>query len=176
MEKARRSNRLLILREILTSPAYLILLIIFGVLYYFFIKYIVTVSSQGIFLVTIPTYLLYVLSASSALLLTVSAYSIHLSYKYSFLGIEDGAASAVTTFIGGLVTSCGCSAPLLAVILYGIGVNAIGVSSAMTFIAVNQYWFLGVVVLANLVLMYYSLGKVSSGCTITTKGKIKPKK
>lgn len=176
METPKKPNRLLIFKNILSSPAYIVLLIAVAVLYYFFIKYIITISSRGIFMVTVPTYLLYILSASSALLLTVSAYSIALSYKYSFMGIEDGAVSAVTTFIGGLVTSCGCSAPLLAVILYGIGVNAIGVSSAITFIAVNQDWFLGVVVLINLVLMYYSLGKVSSGCTISRNGKVTAKR
>jgi hypothetical protein len=163
------------LTGILTSPIFLVFLIVVAVIYYFFIKYIITISSQGLFLITVPTYLLYFLSASSALLLTTSAYSIHLSYKYRIMGIEDGAASAVTTFIGGLVTSCGCSAPILSVILYGVGVNVIGVSSAITFLAVNQDWLLGIVIILNLLLMYYSLGKVSSGCKIGRNGKITTK-
>lgn len=160
------------MKGILLSPAFVVFLIIAAIIYYLFIKYIITISSQGIFLVTVPTFLLYLLAASSALLLTISAYSIHISYKYSVMGIEDGAASAVTTFIGGLVTSCGCSAPILAVILYGLGVNVIGVGSALTFLSVNQDWLLGIVVIVNLLLMYYSLGKVSSGCRMGKSGKI----
>ncbi|HUB92410.1 MAG TPA: hypothetical protein VL945_00450 [Candidatus Saccharimonadales bacterium] len=170
--KPTRPGRLLILKNAVTSPAFLILLVVAAAVYYLFIKYMITISSQGVFLVTAPWYLLYILSATSALLLTVSAYSIHISLKYSLMGLEDGAASAVTTFIGSLVTSCGCSAPILAVILYGIGVNAIGVSGAITFIAVNQAWLLGAVSLVNLLLTYHSLGKVSKGCKITRTGRI----
>lgn len=169
----KRANRLLILKNIFSSPAFIILLIIVAVAYYFFIKYVISISSHGVILITAPTTLLYALSASSAFLLTISIYSIQLSFKYSLLGIEDGVASAVTTFLGSLVTSCACSAPILAVILYTVGVNAIGVSSAISFIAVNQDWLLGVVALANFLLAYYSLGKISSGCSIDRSGRIK---
>lgn len=175
MQTTRRPGRLSVLREILLSPTLFALLIAMAVVYYLFIKYIITVSSHGVFFVVVPTYILYLLSVTSALLLTVSAYTINLSFRYSTLGIEDGLASAATTFIGSLVTSCGCSAPILAVILYGLGVNAIGVSSAITFIAVNQVWLLTAVILLNLILVYYSLGKVSKGCSIDKSGKIRAK-
>lgn len=169
--KPKSPGKLLILKEVVLSR-FLLFLIAAWIIYYLFIKYMITISSQGIFLVTVPTYLLYILSFTSALLLAISAYSIHLSFKYRVLGLEEGAASAVTTFIGSLVTSCGCSAPILAVILYGLGVNAIGVSSSITFIAVNQDWLLGIVALVNIGLAYYSLGKVSKGCRIGKDRKI----
>ncbi len=170
-ENKARPGRLRILKDIFTSPAFIALFIVFAILYYFFIRYIITISSRGIFLISVPSYLLYLLSATSAVLLAASAYELRLSFRYRALALEDGAASVITTFAGSLVTSCGCSAPLLATILYGLGANVIGVSSAITFIAVNEVWLLGAVVIINLALAYYSLGKISRGCAIR-KGKV----
>lgn len=171
--RTARPGKLSVLRDIFRSPAFIAVFVAIAVVYYLIIKYVITISSRGIFLVSVPIYLLYILSVTSSLLLTCSLYEIHLSYKYRVLAVGDGAASVITTFAGSLVTSCGCSAPLLATILYGLGANVIGVSGAIAFIAVNEAWLLGIVVAVNLILVYHSLGKISRGCVIR-KGRIEP--
>lgn len=172
---AARPGRLLILRGILSTPFSIALFIASGIGYYLLIDYIILASSKGLALVTAPLYMIYIVAITSALLLTVSVYSIRLSLRYELQGISEGTASVLTTFIGSLISSCGCSAPILAVILYSIGVNAFGVSSALSFINSNQYLLLGIVSLVNLLLIYYSVGKVAEGCRIDKKGKIKVK-
>ncbi len=159
--------------EITRSPPLIALFIAGAILYYFLIEYVITISSQGIFLITMPLYLLYSVSVSSALLLTISAYSILLSRKYGMMGLENGTASAVTTLAGGLVTSCGCSAPILGTILYLLGANAIGVSGTITFVATNQEGLMAAVILANILLAYYSLGRLAKGCSIDPAGNVR---
>ncbi len=171
-----KPSRLLLLKDIARKPSLASLFVAGSILYYLFIRYIITISSQGVFLITMPLYLLYAVSISSALLLTVSAYSMRLSYAHGLMGISDGTASAATTVVGSLVTSCGCSAPVLGTILYLLGANAIGVSGAIAFIATNQEWLMAAVILANLLLAYYSLGRLTYGCVLDSSGKVKAKK
>lgn len=164
--------KIIFLEKIVTSPVFLIIFLVSCLVYYFVIEYIILSSSNGLFIVTVPTYLLYALVVTSALLLTISVYSIHLSFRYKINSLTEGAVSAVTVFFGSLVTSCGCSAPLLSVLLYSIGVNAIGVSGVISFLSYAQEPILIVMILINLIFIYYSLGKISSTCRIGKDGKI----
>lgn len=143
--------------------------------YYYFILYIIRISNSGLVLITAPIYLIYLTVATSAVLLTVSIYSLRLSLKNMASDVSEGAASIVTVFIGSLVSSCACTAPILGTILYGIGFDSLGVSGALSFVGSNQYLLLGIVSLANLFLIYYSLGKLSGACRLRN-GRIAPKK
>jgi hypothetical protein len=165
-----------LLKGILSSPIFLILFILASIGYYFLIKYIITLSNQGLALVTVPVVMLYLVSVSAGLLLTISIYSVNLSLKYSVRGVSEGGASVITTFLGSLVSSCGCSAPILGEILYALGANAIGVSGALSFVSSNQYLLLGIIVLINLGLIYYSLSRLSQECKITKNGRISTRK
>ena len=165
-------GRIAILREILLSPFLLLFFAIFSFAYFLVIKYFITVSSYGIFLSSVPVPLLYVLSITSSFVLTISAYSVKISLKYGKMGAEEGAASMATVLIGSLITSCGCSAPVLGIVLYFLGANAILVGNAISFISANQYWLLGTILALNLLLSNYSLGRLSSLCTINRDGRV----
>ncbi len=167
-------GRIAILREILLSPILLLFFSIFSAVYFLVIKYFITVSSYGIFLSSVPVPLLYLLSITSSFVLTIGVYSVKISVRYGKMGAEEGAASAATVLLGSLITSCGCSAPVLGIILYFLGANAIIVGNAISFIASNQYWLLGIIFMLNLMLSYYSLGRLSSVCTIGRSGRVKP--
>lgn len=166
MAKANVPGRLAILKDILKTPVFLAILIVSCIAYFFFIRYMIAISSEGLVLVTVPIYLLYLVAITSGLLLTASLYSLRLSFGYRIMGAGSGIVSIATSFIGGLLSSCACSAPILGVIMYDIGFNALGVSSAISFVSANQYPLLSAVILVNLALLYYSLGKTSSSCTI----------
>ncbi len=152
--------RYIFLKRIFSSPIMILAFALISILYYFLIHFLITASSHGLFLITLPSYFIYVLALTSSLLMTISIYQIHISFKNRILAAGEGATSAITTIAGGLITSCGCSSPILSTILYGIGVNIIGVSGAISFVASNQEWLVGIAILVNLVLSYYSLGKL----------------
>ncbi len=157
---AQNKMRYIFLKRIFSSPIMVLAFAVIAILYYFLIHFLITISSHGLFLITLPSYFIYMLSLTSSLLMTISIYQIHISLKNRILAVGEGATSAITTIAGGLITSCGCSSPILSTILYGIGVNIIGVSGAISFVASNQEWLIGIAILANLILSYYSLGKL----------------
>ena len=171
-KRTRRPNRILVLRGMLLSPYFIASFVVASILYYLLIKYVIEASSSGVFFLTVPIYLLYLLSMSSGFLLSTSIYSVGISMRYGPLGVGDGAASAALTLVGGLVTSCGCTTPLLATVLYSIGANALSVGGAISFVSANQDWMLSAVILLNAAFVYYSLGKVSRGCTIGPGGRL----
>ena len=156
--QAARSPRIALLRRIFSSPKFIFLFAAMAVAYYFLMRFIITASSRGLFLTTMPVYYIYALALTSSLLITISIYQIAASFKQKLTAAGEGAASAITTIVGGLVTSCGCSSPILTTILYGIGINVIGVSGTISFIASNQEWLISIAILVNLGLSYYSLG------------------
>lgn len=163
--QAVRNPRITLLRRIFTSPRFILLFAVMAIAYYFLVRFIITASSQGLFLTTMPVYYIYALAMTSSLLITISIYQIAASFKQKFTAAGEGAASAITTIAGGLVTSCGCSSPILTTILYDIGINVIGVSGTISFIASNQEWLISIAILANLALSYYSLGTRSKNRT-----------
>lgn len=170
-----KPGRFLVFKSIFSSPFSLVLLATASIAYYYFIRYIIRISGSGLALVTAPIYLIYLTVVTSGLLLTISIYSLHLSLKSMASEVSEGAASVVTVFIGSLVSSCGCSAPILGTILYGIGFDSVGVSGILSFVGSNQYLLLGIISLANLLLIYYSLGKLSGECKLKN-GRIVPRK
>ncbi len=159
---AQNKMRYVFLKRIFFSPIMILVFAVIAILYYFLIHFLITASSHGLFLITLPSYFIYVLALTSSLLMTISIYQIHISLKNRLLAAGEGATSAITTIAGGLITSCGCSSPILSTILYGIGVNIIGVSGAISFVASNQEWLIGIAILVNLVMSYYSLGKLAT--------------
>ena len=158
-----RRSRLSIFRDIFTSYSYILIAILGSILYYFIFSYLISVSSNGVFVFTAPLYLIYLLVISAGVLLAVSAYVLRRSVGGTRLGASDSAASAITAVIGGLVAGCGCSAPALYSLLSLLGISAAD-AFGITY-AINQLQIPGLLILTaiNILLIYYNLGKISRG-------------
>ncbi|MGC8567731.1 MAG: hypothetical protein ACP5RP_00195 [Candidatus Micrarchaeia archaeon] len=75
-------------------------------------------------------------------------------------GIVNTAASGVVPVIAGVVSGCGCEMPLLASILYFIGLGTFAVSNVMLFVSKYNSIILYFLVFINLAVIYYQLGKI----------------
>ncbi len=161
-------SRQSIFRDIFTSYPYIIIAILGSIIYYFFFSYLISASSYGAFIFTVPSYLIYLLVISSGILLAVSAYILRRSTGRFGLGASNSTASALTTIIGGLIAGCGCSAPVLYSILSFLGITAADSFSISAFSIINSinqfqipalFFLIGL----NIFLIYYNLGKISQG-------------
>ncbi len=162
MEKNRaRIGRLSVIGSLLLSPVYLAITVAGSLFYFLIFDYLITASNYGIFLVTVPIYLIYIMVASAGLLLALGIFSISKALLGTASGVGEGTMSALLPTIGGLVATCACSYSLLAALLAFFGINALEVSGIVSGIALYQLWLLAAVVLINLALIYYYSGKVA---------------
>ncbi|MEM3661696.1 MAG: hypothetical protein QXG73_02620 [Candidatus Micrarchaeaceae archaeon] len=156
-------------KSIFLSPFYAALTVVFAVGYYLLFIYLMGLSGNILF-VKLPWYLIYALVVTSAVLLTIAVYSIKNSIM-PYVGASTGAWSAVSTSVGSLFASCGCTAPLLAPLLYDIGLNTIAVSSFMSAVSSYQSYIFAALILLNLFFIYYSISSASRKCVIN-RGKV----
>ncbi len=165
------SNRKGLLLAIYSKPLAIVATFAFVVMYYLLFYNIIYASNKyGLALITTPIYLIYALIITSAVLLYLSIYSLHLSVYNIKNNISSG-ISVGTTIVGGIIASCDCQVPILSVILYWLGFNSISVSNVISFVGVYQIPIIVALIAANLIFMYYSLGKLSNQCKISA-GKI----
>ncbi len=155
-----KSKRLRILKDIFSKPLYLAILVVAGFLYYFLLYTIIKMSSfHGIIILTAPLYMFYLLVATSAVLITISIYGIRkrIAIKDATAG---GVVSVVMPSVGGLVAGCGCSAPLLSSLLIPV-LGSIGAESFISYLSAYNIYIFGVLVLINLIIIYYQLNLLS---------------
>ncbi len=149
------------LKSVFSSPLYVGLTALFIVLYYLFFYYLILSSNKGIFLVTAPISLVYLLVVSSAVLLSVSVYAIAKSIHAKYAAAGGSALSIGTSALNGLIVGCNCYAPILASTLYALGFGTLGVSSAISFLGTYQAELLVVFIAVNLAFLYYQLGRLA---------------
>jgi hypothetical protein len=135
--------------------------------YYLFFYEVMSYSNLGLFLITIPYYLLVVLVFVSSCSATVALSFLRISRRRK--SIAGMAESSIGVAVGAFVASCSCSLPLLAPVLYFIGLNAIEVSGVISFLASYQTDILGVIILINTVAIYYYLRLVSQSGIIRVR-------
>ncbi len=153
----QRRQRLKILADIFRSPVYIAIAAVGSVAYYF-LFYFFTKLNAGLFLVTVPMYLIYLLIATGAATLAVGVYGI-VAYKRS----SNVAACSVTTLtpiVGGLVVSCGCGSAVLTPFLLTLGFNALQAVAISTTLARYNVLLVISLILINLLLLYYQLGSL----------------
>jgi hypothetical protein len=168
MEVAR-PGRLGMLKVIMTKPQYIAFAVLMGIVYYALFYYIITNSSYGVFFTTAPRYLIYAMAVASAVLMSISIYSLMQSRPFRRRGLSGSTFSVASTFVGSLASSCGCSTPILSSILYTIGAGALGVSSIVVSITRYQIPILAGLIFLNIILSYYYLGKLSSECRLKSR-------
>ena len=151
-----RAKRLV---TIVTKPIYLAVLIVAAIIYYYVFYYLITSSNYGLFLLTIPVYLLYALVITSALLLTIAVSSIHGGIKYG-RAITGSVSGSIILLAGGTIASCACTVPIFVSLLYILGATVADVTLINFYISTYQLYILGALILANLALIYHYLGKL----------------
>lgn len=152
-------NRAKRLVAIVTKPIYLAVLIVAAIIYYYVFYYLITSSNYGLFLLTIPVYLLYALVITSALLLTIAVSSIHGGIKYG-RAITGSVSGSIILLAGGTIASCACTVPIFVSLLYILGATVADVTLINFYISTYQLYILGALILANLALIYHYLGRL----------------
>ena len=147
------------IRRIFTKPAYLIFLIIAIIVYYWAFSYIIANSNYGLFLVTVPAYAIYLLVFTSAVLASISVYTIASRIKHGN-GISYGISGSATLLAGGTIASCACQIPVFVSFLYLVGATAVDVTFVTFYINSLQIYLMAALIAANLVLIYHYLGKM----------------
>ena len=164
----QKSGRVNAAKAIFLRPRFALFALVSGILYYGFFQFVAGVGSHGIFLITLPEYAVAATSAASAVLLTIAVYITYNAGRQEVKkgAVEGGVVSAASTFVGGMVAGCGCSAPLLGTLLYAAGVNVLGVSSAINYTGKYQVPIVGIVILIDVLLSYYYLGVSDMRCRV----------
>lgn len=132
---------------------------VFFAAYYAFFYELIVRANSGYFLLTVPLWLLVLFVLASSTLATVAV-----SYLRITLGrraIPGIAGSPVGIVVGSFVASCACNLPLVAPILYFIGLNSLEVSGVITFLAEYQQTIVEAIVLVDLVSIYYYVRQIS---------------
>ncbi len=147
------------LRAFYSSRTAVYLNVAFAAIYYLLIEYIIASSNYGnSFFVTIPQYLIYALVLSASALM---ALSIYVTYSLHSLGKgTNGIFGMAAAVVGGAIAGCGCSAPLIAAPLYALSLNALEVSSVISWVADYQVYLILAAILINIVLFAMNLPNV----------------
>lgn len=128
--------------------------------YYLFFYELIVRANFGYFLLTIPLWLLVLFVLASSTLATVAVSYLRISLQRR-RGIPGIAGSPVGVVVGAFVASCACNLPLVAPLLYFIGLNSLEVSGVISFLAAYQQAIVEAIVLINLVSIYYYLRQIS---------------
>ncbi len=149
------------------QPKYMLANIAALAVYYFVFNFLIRYQDYGIFLVNVPTYLIYAMIASASVLLTISVYSIN-NTRRNQAKFTASSVSAVALFLGSMFGGCGCAEPLI------MGLAAFGISSGSLFsvnaiMTVYSIQIFYVLILFNLVFVVYYLNKLSKpSCALKT--------
>jgi len=143
---------------------------VLGSFVYALIYFAIISTTKFIILSRLSEVLIGLLIVSASILLAIATFIISRSKPSGYAG---GAFSFIASLLGSLFVSCSCQAPLLATLLYFIGLNAVEVSFLYTFLASYNAFILLAFIIVNILLIYYYLGIASQ---YTKDGKEIPRK
>jgi hypothetical protein len=150
--------------RIFTSPAYIAIAVVSFIAYYFLFKFFASLESRFFVFITVPSFLIYLLAASAAILLTISVFaSVAAYHKFKAGAATCAVTSGITSAFGGLVAGCGCNASFIVALLSTLGVGFLPASAFVAFLTRYNVEILLVLTLINLLLAYYQLGVVAKG-------------
>lgn len=170
MPDQRRITRAEMLSRIFKNPVYVAIAIAGTLLNYAIFAYFIEISNRGLFLFTVPLYLVYPLLLSGGVLMAISAYSLRIHAIRPVFRASDGILGVLMPAIGSMISSCACSYPLFATLLLAIGVNELAVSDLVSIVGAYQQQLVALIFVLNLALTYYYLGVVARGCSIAKRG------
>jgi hypothetical protein len=134
--------------------------VIFFAAYYLLFYEMIVHSNAGFFLLTIPFSLVVLFVLASSVLATVAVSYIRLSLRRR-RSLPGVAQSPIGVALGAIVVGCSCNLPLLAPVMYFIGLNSIEVSGVISFLAAYQRTIIEAIVVINALSIYYYLRLIS---------------
>lgn len=140
--------------------------------YYALFYEVILYSNSGYFLLTISWYLLVLLVLASSCSATIAVSYLRATRKRRSL--PGVAQSPVGVALGALIASCSCTLPVLAPLLYLIGLNAVEVSGVISFLASYQSAIFGAIIAFNLLSIYYYLRLISRSGSARTSTRSLP--
>lgn len=132
---------------------------VFFAAYYVLFYELILHSNAGYFLLTIPFYLLVLFVLASSALATVAVAYLRISLRKRAL--PGLAGSPIGVAVGTFVVSCSCNLPLLAPLMYFVGLNAVEVSGVESFLAAYQESIVYAIVVLDAVSIYYYVRQIS---------------
>lgn len=145
---------------------------VFFAAYYALFYEVILRSNSGFFLPIIPTWLLFLFVLASSALATVAVSYLGVSIRRR--GVPGVAGSPIGVVVGAFVASCSCNLPLLAPLMYFIGLNTLEVSGVISFLAAYQDAIVESIIVLDLVSIYYYLRQISrSGRTKAVNNSVK---
>jgi len=153
-------GRLAAAKEVISSPVCIVVALLSVCAYYLLFFGAIEYGNKGVFILSVPIYLVYALIITASALLAVSAFAVLKSFHVR-AATSEGAVSVIASSCGCLIAGCGCYSPIIASALYAIGFGTIQVSGAISALASYQAWLILLFVLANLVLIYHQLGVIA---------------
>jgi hypothetical protein len=133
--------------------------VIFFVAYYILFYEMITHSNAGFFLLTIPFSLLLLFVLASSALATVAVSYLRLSLRRRSL--PGVAQSPIGVAVGAFVAGCSCNLPLIAPVMYFIGLNSLEVSGVISFLAAYQQTIVEAIVVIDVLSIFYYLRQIS---------------
>ena len=132
---------------------------VFFLAYYFFFYELVVSSNQGFFLLTIPYALFVLLVLASSVQATVALSYLTLAFRRrSLTGVVQ---SPVAVALGAFVATCTCNLPVLAPLLYFIGLNSLEVSGIFSYLTAYHEPIVEAIILVDLLSVVYYLRQIS---------------
>jgi hypothetical protein len=129
--------------------------VVFFAAYYLLFYELILRSNAGFFLLTIPLSLLVAFVLASSALATVAVSYLRLSLSMRKRSLPGVAQSPIGLAVGAFVATCSCNLPLLAPILYFVGLNAVEVSGVISFLAAYQQSIVELIIVFDAVSIYY---------------------
>lgn len=146
------------LREIY-GPKYIGLTIALGIAYSIAFWYLAYIQGGNDVMLSVPIYLIFLLIASSSILLTIAVYSIRNTRKNG-AKTKGTAASAGTVILGSGL--CGCTTTLLPTVALAAGVSLPAVYALTSFLRNYNIEIISILISINFVVIAYYLNKLSS--------------
>ncbi len=149
----------------------IVLNIFLFIVYYLIFNYFIKYQNHGIVLIlNVPTYLIYIMVATTSVLSSVSISSIlhTVKTKISFIGTGFGAFASA---FSGIISGCGCSFPLILSIVSLLGINSSYALVINSFFGNNAKLIMTAMIAFNVILTIYMVVKFNNNiaCRIPAK-------
>ena len=160
-----------LLVSVFSSWIYPVIALAGAIAYFALFAYMIKLSNYGIFIVTVPIYLVYAMVLTAGILLALGVYSVRMALLRPAAGAEEGALSVILPTVGGLVATCACNYSLFGLLLVSIGISSLEVSGIMAAVAAYQLWILSAIIVINLLLIYYYSGRLADAACRVPRGR-----
>ena len=141
------------------SPKYMALNVAVAIVYYLVFVALVKYQNYGILLMSSPRILIYALIASSSIMFTIGIYAIRNS-MHKPTKVSASVVGTAAALFSGIVSGCGCAAPLLFGITY-LGFSVVEVSALESFIARYNAVMISAILALNVALILYYSSRIS---------------